>query len=200
MPADELRRRFVAAPASGAARAGALTAQTPLSAPGGMPGSRRPALRRPLSPMASSLDRAVWLLSHRTDLWEQLGNETHALLTQQPAPHGEFFSWLDRLVHDQGALSRPALQAELAGAGAPSALALLSDRVSGFHDMPVGDEARDEIEVIVDRLRLRAVQSELELLASSEGLSDAARSRQRELLGRQFQLKDRLSRPTMANR
>mgnify|MGYP001548822163 FL=1 len=201
VPPDELRRRYASAQASGAARAArSAQPQAPLSATGAMPGGRRPALRRPLSPMASSLDRAVWLLSHRTDLWEQLGNETHALFTQQPEPHGEFFAWLDRLVHDQGALSRTALLAELAGAGAPSALALLSDRVSEFHDMPVGDEARDEIEVIVDRLRLRAVQSELELLASSEGLSEAARTRQRELLGRQFQLKDRLSRPAVASR
>ncbi|MGH8796253.1 MAG: DNA primase, partial [Caldimonas sp.] len=84
VPADELHRRFASAHASGAARS--ARPQAPLSATGAMPGGRRPALRRPLSPMASSLDRAVWLLSHRTDLWEQLGNETHALLTQQPAP------------------------------------------------------------------------------------------------------------------
>ena len=199
---DELRQRFAGTRAPGETRQASHAqgrSETTLSSPGGFPRGPRTSLRRPLAPMASSLDRAVWLLSHRTDLWEQLGNDAHILLTGQPAPYGEFFSWLDRLIHDQGALSQAALVAEMAGEAVPSALAMLHGRVREFHDMPVGNQAGQEVEVIVDRLRLGAVQSELELLAGSEGLSDAAKARQRELLGQQGRLKDRLSRPAVAD-
>jgi hypothetical protein len=140
--------------------------------------------------MASSLDRAVWLLSHRTDLWEQIGNEARELLMSQPAPHGEFFTWLDRLIHDLGTLSRGALLEELANASAPEALLQLCSRVGEFHEVAIGDETRRGIDVIVDRLRLGAVQRELDLLASSAELSEAARTRHRELLERQRYLKE----------
>jgi DNA primase len=151
--------------------------------------------RRPLAPMASSLDRAVWLLLQRADLWEQLGHEAHDLLTGQAAPYGPFFAWLDRLVHDQGALSARAMSAELAAPHQSEEFKSLAQRLSRFHELPVGDEAGHELGVIVDRLRLQAVQSELELLAGSDGLSDAARARHGELLEQQRQIKSRLSRP-----
>ncbi|HEX7436122.1 MAG TPA: DNA primase [Caldimonas sp.] len=199
--ADELRQQFGGARPEPERRwvpPGSFGRQAPMPAPGGASTPRQRSPRRPLSPMATSLDRAVWLMIHRADLWDQLGHEAHALLTEQPPPHGAFFSWLDRLIHDQGALAPAALMAELHAETAPPALSQLYTRVGAFHDMPVGDEARTEIDVIVDRLRLGAAQSELELLAGSQGLSEAAKARQRELIERQRQLKDRLSRPSVA--
>ena len=93
VPADELRRQFAAAHATGAARAASRSTRppSPLSPPGG-------SLCR-TTPFAASAALADGQLARsgglagepRTDLWEQLGNEAHALLTQQPAPHGEFF-------------------------------------------------------------------------------------------------------------
>ena len=151
------------------------------------------ATRRPLATMATSLDRAVWLVLQRSDLWEQLDHEVQQLLTEQPSPHGDFFSWIDRVVHEQGTLAASALGAELE-AGAASTLAPLHARVRQFHDMPAGDGAREELEVVIDRLRLGVTQSELEFLAGSTDLSDAAKARQRDLLLRQRQLKDRLAR------
>ncbi|MEP7058327.1 MAG: DNA primase [Caldimonas sp.] len=200
--ADELKGQFAGSRSTASAGAAARTGSSngPSSMQGAGAAARRPVSRRPLSPMATSLDRAVWLLIHRTDVWEQLGHDVHSLLTEQPSPHGDFFSWLDRLIHDQGAVAASALTAELDAGAAPSALAQLHARVSGFHDMPVGDEARAEIEVIIDRLRLQAAQSELELLAGSERQSDAAKARQRELLERQRDLKARLARPSVAER
>ncbi|WP_298824803.1 DNA primase [uncultured Piscinibacter sp.] len=151
--------------------------------------------RRPLAPMASSLDRAVWLLIQRSDLWEQLDHEAHDLLSSQDAPYGSFFAWLDRLVHDQGALSARALADELAAPEQNDEFRALARRVAQFHELPVGDEARHELGVIVDRLRLQAVQVELELLVGTDGLSDAARARHAELLEQQRQIKARLARP-----
>ncbi len=197
----ELRRQFAATLKPGAReeRAPAASAAPVRDASPSRAGAsapmRRPIPRRVLSPMASSLDRAVWLLGNRSDLWDLMGGEAHALLIGQPAPHGAFFSWLDRLIHDQGSVSRAALLVELGREDAPAGLAALAARVGDFHEMPAGDEARAEMEIIVDRLRLLAVQGELDLLASSEGLSDAARTRQRALLDRQRELKEKLARP-----
>jgi DNA primase len=204
VPLDELRQQFVGARPKGGERAEASAARSepragrPTSSEPGRDNGRRPGGRRPLSPMASSLDRAVSLLSHRAELWDQLGTEAHDLLTAQPSPHGEFFVWLDRLVHEQGALARPALVEELGRAAGSESLVRLQQRVDAFHDVPIGDEARIEIEVIVDRLRLLSAQGELEVLAGTGGLSEAARARQRELLERQRQLKERLARPAGA--
>ena len=199
---DELRRQFenrgrvIDRPTMPAAGLGnARSTGPPAASAVGAGLARRPAGRRALSPMASSLDRAVWLLSHRSDLWEALGTEAHDLLTTQPAPHGEFFAWLDRLLQDQGALSRPALVEELGRGPQADTLMRLHERVDAFHEVPVGDDARLEMEVIIDRLRLRSAQGELEVLAGTGNLSEVARARQRELLERQRQLKERLSRP-----
>ena len=145
--------------------------------------------------MASSLDRAVWLTIQRADLWERLGHEAHALLTGQAGPHGTFFAWLDRLVHDQGPLAPSALAAELNSETVADELRLLHTRVSRFHEVPVGEGVRDELEVIIDRLRLQAAEAELEVLAASAGLSEAARTRLGELRERQRGLKERLARP-----
>jgi L-rhamnose isomerase len=137
----------------------------------------------------------VWLLLQRADLWEQLDHEAHELLTAQDAPYGAFFAWLDRLVHDQGAMAARAMTEELAAPHQPPEFRALSQRLARFHEFSVGDEARHELAVIVDRLRLQSVQAELELLAGSDGLSDAARGRHAELLEQQRQIKARLAVP-----
>ena len=195
---DDLRRSGVAAGDRNVA-AGVVGARPRLQTTRGQSLARRQGPRPSLLPMANSLDRAVWMLIHRTDLWERLGNEAHALLTQQAAPYGEFFAWLDRLIQEHGTLAPGALLLELDAAAAPAALNLLAARVGRFHEIPAGDEAQHEINVIVDRLRLRQAQAELERLAETSALSAPMRARQLELLRRQRELKERLSRPTGAS-
>ena len=184
---------------------GATSAATaPASGQRADPGPRRMApiarapSRRTLAPMASSLDRAVSLLIQRADLWEQLDHEVHDRLTGQPAPHGPFFAWLDRLVHDQGAPTPAALLAELDASGPDDEFRALAQRVRQFHDLASGDEARLELDVIVDRLRLDAVQDELERLTASGQWSDEVRARLKVLHEQQAALKQRLSRPLTA--
>jgi DNA primase len=103
-------------------------------------------------------------------------------------------------MQEHGTLAPPALFAEMLSPSAPEGFAALAQRVRQFHDLSVGDEARHEIGVVIDRLRLDAVQNELELLAGTEGLSETARTRQRGLLDRQRQLKASLARPMIEGR
>ena len=207
VPAEALRQQLQPSPSAGAAKASRRFEGDPgrarameVTSRAAMPRFETPEAlrsgrRRALSPMANSLDRAVWLLSHRTDLWEQLDADAHALLVDQDAPYGEFFAWLDRRVAESGPISREALLIELSQDASPAGLMGLCTRVAQFHDVPVGDETRTELEVVVDRLRLRVAQAELEMLAGSTAVSATGRERQRELLERQRVLKERLTRP-----
>jgi DNA primase len=194
VPAQELREQWTAqrAPAAGDART------RPEGSTERRPMATRPvSSRRPVATMASRLDRAVWMLLHRADLWEQLGHDAHDLLTEQAAPYGDFFSWLDRVLHDHGALAPAALLEEMTSATAPEAFRSLAARVRLFHEVEVGSDAPAELGAILDGLRLQAITDELNLLAEMQGLSEAAGQRQKALYGQQAELKKRLSRPAV---
>ncbi len=194
VPAQELRDQWAPRRTVAASEGGDRSDQ---------PSGRRPALprpvssRRPVVTMASRLDRAVWMLLHRADLWEQLGHDAHDLLTEQAAPYGDFFSWLDRVLHDHGALAPAAMLEEMSAPTAPEPLQPLAARVRLFHEVEVGGEALGELGAILDGLRLQAITEELSLLAETQGLSEAAGQRQRALYAQQSELKKRLSRPSV---
>jgi DNA primase len=194
---DDVRRRL--APARPAARdpaerpAGGRDAAREPAAPGAA-ATWRPPRRRPMSPIATALDRAVWLAVQRSDLWEPLGHDAHALLVAQPDPHGAFFAWLDRRVHEEGPLGATTLLAEWPAA-AGAALAALRERIGALHAVPAGEATAAELDAIVDGLRLRGVQEELGRIAAAGELSAEAKARHRALLERQRELKARLSAP-----
>jgi DNA primase len=192
VPAQELRDEWSARrpPATGDASARGDTPWPQLRKAGFR------STRRPVATMASRLDRAVWMLLHRADLWEQLGHDAHDLLTEQASPYGDFFSWLDRVLHDQGALAPVALLEEMAAPAAPESLSALATRVRQLHPVEVGDEARGELAAILDGLRLQAITEELSLLAETQGLSEVAGQRQRALYSQQAELKKRLATPS----
>ena len=194
VPAQELREQWAPQRAAAAGETRGRSDE---------PTARRPSWprpvssRRPVATMASRLDRAVWMLIHRADLWEQLGHDTHDLLTGQAAPYGDFFSWLDRLLHDHGAIAPAAMLEEMTSATATEALRSLAARVRLFHEVEVGGDAPAELGAILDGLRLQAITDELNLLAETQGLSEAAGQRQKSLYGQQAELKKRLSRPAV---
>ena len=161
--------------------------------------ARRPltarATRRPLATMANRLDRAVWMFVQRAELWQQLGHDAHELFSEQAAPYGDFFAWLDRLLNEQGVLAPAALMAEMASEQAGTSLGTLAERIAQFHSVEVGALAPQELAAILDGLRLQAVTEELAMLAETQGLSDEAGRRQKALYGQQSELKKRLSRP-----
>ncbi len=195
VPAAELRDQWSytrAAPTQARTRDGSDSAASGAVA---YASARRAAPRRALTTMASSLDRAVWMLIQRAELWPQLGCEAHDLLTEQASPYGEFFAWLDRLVVEQGSLAAPALLKAMGADDCPEVFHALATRVRTFHDVALGDEAHHELGVILDRLRLELIASELKLLSESDpqDLSDASQQRQKALYHQQREFKKRLS-------
>ncbi|HEX6364158.1 MAG TPA: DNA primase, partial [Albitalea sp.] len=144
--------------------------------------------------MASRLDRALWLLLQRSDLWLSLDGESHDLLASQPAPYDELFGALERCVHEHGPMAPAALRDELhRHAGAPGAEAVLA-RVTQLHDPdPQADLAR-ELAIVLDQLRLQAVEEELKLLFESGTLSPEAEQRGKELVAARARLKGLLAR------
>ena len=167
---------------------------------------------RPPPQAARPLERAAWLLAHRSDLWEQLPADMHDLLCDQPVPLGAFFGWLDRLVADQGPVNATELLAQLRiqaqgpapddttpdapwnGPPADEALSALAQRLANFHDVANGQETAEELIALIRPLQLQALNDELELLLQSGELSDTAEARKVDLIRQANALKLEISR------
>jgi DNA primase len=171
----------------------------------------RPAMRPPPQ-AARPLERAAWLLAHRSDLWEHLPPDMHDLLCDQPIPLGSFFGWLDRLVADQGPVHATELLAQLriqaqgpapddatpdapwSGPPADEALSALAQRLANFHDVANGQETVEELIALIRPLQLQALNDELDLLLQSGELSDTAEARKVDLIRQANALKLEISR------
>ncbi|RZL01352.1 MAG: DNA primase [Rubrivivax sp.] len=168
--------------------------------------------RRPLPQAARPLDRIVWLMVARSDFWEQVPATAHDILCEQPAVYGHFFRWLDRLVHDQGALASQELidrmrHATLGDDDHSSSVepdpgfSALAERITNFHDVLTGNESLADLLALIKPLELQALNDELELLTQSGELSEAAEVRKMELIRQSLALKLEISRmrPTSAS-
>ena len=147
---------------------------------------------------ANLLDRAVWLLLQRSELWAALDGESHDLLAAQAAPYDLFFGCIERSVLEHGPLAASALldelrsQAQVHDNGGQAVLT----RIAAFHDPSADTDMGAELAVVLDRLRLQAVEEELKLLfESGSAQSPDAQNRGRELLAMQARFKAKLSRP-----
>jgi DNA primase len=150
---------------------------------------------------ARPLERAAWLLLHRSDLWEQLPTEMQQLLCEQNMPLGAFFSWLDRVLMDEGPMSAAALLERLSadansteGLVGDTALISLAQRLGGLHEVTVSEQSAEDIINLVQPLQLRALNDELELLLQSGELSDQAEARKLELITLSTHMKLTISR------
>ena len=147
------------------------------------PTSKRPApLPRRLSRgTANLLDRALWLLVQRSEIWLALDCNSQDLLAGQAAPYGALFGLLERTVQDHGALASDSLLAELAARAEALGASLVVSRVKELVSPdPDADLGRD-LAIVLDRLRLQSVEDELKLLFDSGPLSTEAQQRGKEL-------------------
>ncbi|MDE2402738.1 MAG: DNA primase [Burkholderiales bacterium] len=167
-----------------------------------------PVDHRPPPQAARPLERIVWLLVARSDFWEHLPHSAHDLLCDQAGVYGNFFRWLDRLVHDQGAVSAQELidrmrNAMLSDESAPASedpqdedpgFVALAERITNFHDVLTGQESLADLLGLIKPLELQALNDELELLTQSGELSDTAEARKLHLIRQSLALKLEISR------
>ena len=133
--------------------------------------------------MANLLDRAIWLLLHRSDAWTGLDSDAHDLLSAQPAPYGALFGAVERSVHEHGALAPGALLAELRNSVAADALgSSVLARIAAFHGPGTESDIAFELSLVLSKLRLQAVDDELRLLFESGIDSPDSQRRSRELM------------------
>ena len=141
---------------------------------------------------ANLLDRALWLLVHRSELWATLDAQAHDLLAGPPGTYGMLFAALERCLVEHGAMTPAALLAHLREEHDAARDAVL-ERVSALHDPDLDADLPRELARVLDRLRLRAIEDELALLFESGELSGEARLRESELRMLQRALKAQLS-------
>lgn len=154
------------------------------------PRRARPRTGRVSLGTANLLDRALWLLLHRSELWTTLDNESHDMLAGQPAPYDLFFAGVERAVLEHGPLSPAALMQDLRGLaekGGDSGPVLR--RIAQFHDPEAQTDIAAELDKALDGLRLQAVEEELKLMFESGALSPDSQNRCKQLMDTRASLK-----------
>ena len=116
---------------------------------------------------ASRADHAVRLLLSNMAAWENLSQEDHAMLCEQPVPHGEVFVWLDGQFHEHGALPWGVLREAIKGRD----FELRVMRLMGSAPVDAGaqnQEATRELRALLDlMLADQLMQQETEALAAA---------------------------------
>ena len=142
---------------------------------------------------ANLLDRALWLLLHRSELWADLDNESHDMLAGQPEPYDRYFACVERTLLEHGSVSPAALMNELRGLATPGAANSIKvlDRIAQFHDPEAQTDIRAELNRSLDGLRLQSVEEELKLMFESGPLSVDAQRRCKQLMDSRAALKAR---------
>lgn len=113
------------------------------------------------------LDRALWLLLQRCDLWEVLDGPTHDLLAEQPAPYGPAFTWLERHVHEHGNEQAAALVADMAQQDLGPQGAALAGRMAKLHEPGDIEHVARDLQLVLGRFRVVLLKDEQRLLAES---------------------------------
>lgn len=159
----------------------------------------RPARRAARTPRridrgtATLLDRALWLLVQRSELWGTLDGSAHDLLVSRADPYGAVFARIERHVNEQGPVSALVLLAELRDGTPSEAAGALVARIEALHAPADDIDLANEMAIVLGRLRLQAIDEELELLSESGMLASDDQSRGRTLMQERAQLKSRLS-------
>ena len=114
---------------------------------------------------ASRADHATRLLLGNMATWDSLSGEDHAMLCEQPAPHGPLFVWLESNVHEHGPQPWGALREGLRGHDSEDlAVRLMSGPQLDESDEAGGSaESDQELRSLLNRMlveRLKAQETE----------------------------------------
>jgi DNA primase len=142
---------------------------------------------------ANLLDRALWLLLHRCDLWAGIDGEAHDMLAGQAAPYDMLFGGFEKVLLDHGPLACPAFLQELHALASPGVGQDALVRIQDLHEPDPKMDFERELRRVIDRMRLQAVEEELKELFQSSPLSTDAEERGKQLIGIQSRLKAQLA-------
>ena len=142
---------------------------------------------------ATLLDRALWLLLHRCELWAALDGEAHDMLAQQASPYGPLFAAFEQILLDHGPLNSTAYAQELRTSAAPGSGQDVLARISEFQEPDSTMNFERELRLVFDRMRLQAVEDELKQLFGSGPLSIDAQDRSRQLMNVRAHLKAKVA-------
>jgi DNA primase len=170
LPSADLAQLWGHSPAtSSAAKAGTN------AGPRWQPGVARRIQHLPPGPA----DQAMRMLLRHSDWWERLASEDHELLHGLPEPHGAVFAWLERQLHEHGALPRGTLQAALAEAGHAEFTARLMNSMAADDSVEFGD-----LRTVVNRLWKLHLDQRSKALAAIGVADPQARLELQEVLDR----------------
>lgn len=148
----------------------------------------RAGARAPNRATATELDRVLWLLIHRTELWDALDGPAQDLLASQGGSYGELFSAIERSLHEHGPLARAALLDDLAALSEGRGSAVL-DRVVALVEPEPNADLLADLQVLAGRLRLVALNERIAALLA------AGEAPERTLIRERDELKNRLAAP-----
>ena len=173
---------------------GASPARSGRTAAPGNAARPTPGLSKRLSRGTTSLlDRTLWLLLHRGDLWAGIDGDAHDMLAGQAPPYDALFGGFEKVLLDHGSLGQAALMTELQALVAPG---LAHDALARIRDLHEPDPAMDferELRRVVDRMRLQSVEDELQELFGSGSLSADTQERGKALIAARSLLKAQLA-------
>ncbi|MFT3955541.1 MAG: DNA primase [Piscinibacter sp.] len=142
---------------------------------------------------ANLLDRALWLLMQRVELWSGLDGETHDLLAGQALPYGALFAQLERGLLEHGPQAPAAVLDELRQQAQPLGAEAVVSRIAELHEPDAAADLAAQLAIVADRLRLQAIEDELKQLFESGDLSPDAQQRGKELSQARARLKATLT-------
>ncbi len=137
---------------------------------------------------ATRLDRAAWLVARHSEHWALLPDASHAMLCDQPVPHGLYFSGVERLLQEHGAMTLDALLTDLATLPDAEAMAPLLARIRADHALDPDPPAAD-LATVIGQIEFTELSDQLTLLIQSGDLSEDDQRNIRALYARQAALK-----------
>jgi len=137
---------------------------------------------------ATRLDRAAWLAARHSEQWALLPDAVHTMLCDQPAPHGLYFSCVERQLHEHGAMTLDALLSDLATLPEAEVLAPLIHRIRADHALDPDPPAAD-LATLIGQIEFSELSDQLSLLIQSGDLSEDDQRNIRALYARQAALK-----------
>jgi DNA primase len=139
------------------------------------------------TPIASRADHAARILLGDLSLLEQLSGEDHAMLADQPEPHGPLFAWIESQAQEHGPMPWGALRE---GLREHSAEALALKLMSGAElTAEIGQaEAARELRQVLDRMLIERLGAQMNEAIAASKADPSALQRYRALQARKLEL------------